>query len=47
MAMDDSVYTVADGDTLVGVAIKTGINEHTLRKLNHLNHSTPLQPGQV
>ena len=45
--MGDSSYVVVDGDTIVGVALKTGTNASLLKKLNHLNESTPLNAGQV
>ncbi len=40
-----SYYTVKSGDTLSGIAKKTGVSLNTLYKLNNMNAKTKIYPG--
>ena len=43
---EKGVYTVASGDSLYGIAKKTGTTADAIRKANGLDKSTPLKIGQ-
>lgn len=42
-----SVYTVKNGDTLIGIAKSHGISATELRKINQLSEAALLMPGQM
>ena len=44
-ASNASYYTVKSGDTLGGIAKKTGVSLNTLYKLNNLNSKSKIYPG--
>ncbi|PQZ95887.1 lytic transglycosylase [Arthrobacter sp. MYb227] len=46
-AARQSTYTIVDGDTLIGIGIKTGTAVNTLLKLNNLSYSSTLRIGKT
>jgi L,D-transpeptidase ErfK/SrfK len=42
----ETVYRIVDGDGLLLISAKFGVNVGTITRKNHLNPAKPLQPGQ-